>query len=172
MLNFQKSQIPERFWMAETTLPLASYFIFGPVGVGKTYLAAGLAINALKDGMRSVAFRSTFSLFAQLRAHNPRDYDDYSRVIIENAKLLVIDDLGKESMTAWKFEQLFGLINHRYEHQLLTVMTSNFSLSELGEAFASSANSLSSEVNAQAIVSRIYELCEPKELTGIDRRTQ
>jgi DNA replication protein DnaC len=158
-MNPEKAQIPAKFRDAQTEWPIASYFLCGEVGTGKTYTAAALALKA--DGY--VSFRSSFSLFNQLREYDPRDPNDYSKAIIENADFLVIDDVGKEKMTDWKFEQLFGLINHRYENELTTTITSNFTLSELAVLWGD-------DINGQAIVSRIAEMCDVVLLDGIDRR--
>lgn len=162
-MDKQKAQIPPIFWEAETDLPVCSYFITGEVGTGKSYTASALAIKAIEESIGYVSFRSVKSLFDHIREYDPFNPNDYSRAIIENASLLVIDDAGKESMTDWKFEQLFGLINHRYEHGLTTIITSNYSLSELAQKWGNDAN-------GQAIVSRIYEMCEVIVKTGDDKR--
>lgn len=46
---------------------------------------------------------------------------------------LILDDIGTSKTTDWVLEQLYLLINYRYEMKLTTIYTSNYSLDELGE---------------------------------------
>lgn len=45
--------------------------------------------------------------------------------------LLIVDDLGTESSTPWAREKLFQIFNHRYNHRLATVVTSNANLDSI-----------------------------------------
>ena len=56
---------------------------------------------------------------------------------IRNANLLVLDDLGTENSTAWASEKLFQIINHRYNEQLPTVITSNAKLDRIEDRIVS-----------------------------------
>ncbi len=65
-------------------------------------------------------------LLDHLRAtFNPNSPVSYDRRFeeIRNSELLVLDDLGTQSATAWAREKLFQLFNHRYNAQLPTVIT-------------------------------------------------
>ena len=57
-------------------------------------------------------------------------YDDLFEQL-RNTPLLILDDLGAQSSTPWAQEKLFQLINHRYNAQLPTVITTNQRLDEL-----------------------------------------
>ena len=48
--------------------------------------------------------------------------------------LLIFDDLGAETSTAWAEEKLYQIVVHRHEARLPTVITSAFSIDELEEA--------------------------------------
>ena len=50
---------------------------------------------------------------------------------VKNAPLLVLDDFGKQTTTPWAQEKLYQVINHRYNAQLPTVITTNCSTDEL-----------------------------------------
>jgi DNA replication protein DnaC len=50
-----------------------------------------------------------------------------------NTPLLILDDLGVQNSTPWAKEKLDQLLNHRYIHELPTVITMSTSLSELDE---------------------------------------
>jgi DNA replication protein DnaC len=103
-------------------------FFHGGCGVGKTHLAVAIA-NAIKKQQNiGVYFRVVPDLLDQLRATfdpaNGVAYDDRFQQI-RNAHLLVLDDLGTEQTTPWAREKLYQLVNHRYNEQLPTVITSN-----------------------------------------------
>lgn len=103
-------------------------FFHGNCGVGKTHLAVAIANEIIKQKQVGVYFRVVPDLLDQLRATfdptNGVAYDDRFQQI-RNAHLLVLDDLGTEQATPWAREKLYQLINHRYNEQLPTVVTSN-----------------------------------------------
>lgn len=142
--------------------PLKSYFLYGDIGTGKTYEAAGLAREALRQGL-TTRFYSMARLFDAILGYDRHDPSDYTLSSIRNCGFLVIDDLGKEKLTEWKYEQLFEVIDHRYGHEKMTCITSNYSLSELADKWGEN-------IGGQAIVSRIAEMCSVVKLTGEDRR--
>lgn len=115
--------------------------LHGAVGVGKTHLAAAIAnAYAGRNIQAAVYFRVVPDLLDQLRATFDPDtgvaYDERFQQI-RNANLLVLDDLGTENTTAWASEKLFQLLNHRYNEQLPTVITSNAKLDRIEDRIVS-----------------------------------
>ena len=69
--------------------------------------------------------------------------------------LLHIDDLGAENQTDWVLEQLYSIVNARYESERAIVTTSNLMPDELGDRLGART------------VSRLVEICgEPIPLFG------
>jgi DNA replication protein DnaC len=105
----------------------------GTYGCGKTHLAAAIA-NARIDLGYPVLFMVAPDLLDHLRGtFNPTsevNYDDLFEQL-RSTSLLVLDDLGAQSSTPWAQEKLFQLLNHRYNAQLPTVITTNQRLEEL-----------------------------------------
>ncbi len=100
--------------------------MIGPYGCGKTHLAAAILHQSAEDGIPGM-FVVVPELLTRIR-EGYRAGDDRADSIIDAAKntpLLVLDDLGAEKASAWVQEQLYMLINHRYEHMLPTVITTN-----------------------------------------------
>lgn len=113
--------------------------LLGPTGCGKTHLAAAIANQQIEAG-RPVYFVVVPDLLDHLRsAYGPDSKVTYDELFetIRTAPLLILDDLGAHSSTPWAEEKLYQLINHRYNHRLPTVITTNLALDELDERLAS-----------------------------------
>lgn len=113
--------------------PSGWLLLFGGYGCGKTHLAAAIANQVIARGQPAL-FVVVPDLLDHLRAtyspHSVVTYDDRFEGI-RNAPLLVLDDLGTQSSTAWAQEKLFQILNYRYNAQLPTVITSNQPLDEI-----------------------------------------
>lgn len=107
-------------------------------GNGKTHLAAAIA-NYVADEGQPVLFIVVPDLLDHLRAtFNPasgvrldKRFDE-----IKKAPLLVLDDLGTESATAWAREKLYQLFNYRYAARLPTVITTATPVDEIDPRLA------------------------------------
>jgi DNA replication protein DnaC len=136
-------------------------WLFGDTGTGKTTLAMLVSKMALEAG-HSVAIYSLPKLLAHIR----RTYDsepggDSYLAFFErltSVDLLHIDDLGAEKRSDWVLEQLYALINERYEAQRSVLVTTNLPHEELEEQIGSRT------------VSRLSQICDEVPLFGSDRR--
>ncbi len=116
------------------------WLVFNSVGYGngKTHLAAAIANHVTNQG-DSVLFIVVPDLLDHLRAtFNPasgmrldKRFDE-----VKTAPLLVLDDLGTESATAWAREKLYQLFNYRYNARLPTVITTATPVDELDPRLA------------------------------------
>ncbi|KUK12649.1 MAG: Replicative DNA helicase loader DnaI [Moorella sp. 60_41] len=113
-------------------------FIFGPVGSGKTFLAAAVA-NALTAMHREVLFVVVPDLLDEIRAtydrrpeaETPTEHELLTTA--RDAPVLILDDLGAHNYTEWTRNKIFSLINYRLIHDLPVVITSNLDLKQLEE---------------------------------------
>jgi DNA replication protein DnaC len=134
-------------------------WIVGDVGTGKTTLAMLVSKEALDAG-RSVAIYSLPRLLNLLREslESPGGLIDLLDRLAA-VDLLHIDDLGAENQTDWVLEQLYSIVNSRYEAERAIITTSNLMPEELSERLGART------------VSRLEEICgEPIPLFGEDRR--
>ncbi len=105
----------------------------GGYGSGKTHLAAAIANYRAGLGDPPL-FVMVPDLLDHLRAtFSPNSSVAFDRRFdeIRTASLLVLDDLGTQSMTPWVREKLYQLFNYRYNAELPTVITSSDSLEEM-----------------------------------------
>lgn len=105
----------------------------GTYGCGKTHLAAAVGNGRLAAG-DFVLFITAPDLLDHLRsAYGPEAELGYDQTFerMRDAQLLILDDLGAENPSAWAMEKLFQLLNHRYNHRLPTVITTNADLERL-----------------------------------------
>jgi len=105
----------------------------GRYGSGKTHLAAAIANYRAGKGLPPL-FVMVPDLLDHLRStFNPESTVSYDRRFneIKTAPLLVLDDLGTQSMTPWVKEKLYQLFNYRYNAGLATVITTADTLSEI-----------------------------------------
>ena len=137
-------------------------WLFGGVGTGKTTLAM-LVSRAALDAGRTVAIYSLPRLLAEIRATFDADAEGaYVQLLdrLTEVDLLHVDDLGAEKTSAWVLEQLYSIVNARYEAERSVVVTTNLD-----------AGALSDQIGERT-VSRLEEMCEMLPLHGRDRRRQ
>jgi len=145
-------------------------WLMGNTGTGKTTLGMLVAKEALAAS-KTVGVYFTPRLLTRIRqtyqeAESPTAYDDFFRRVT-SVDLLYIDDLGSERHTDWVVEQLYALINERYENQRPLLVTSN-SDSDVDKG----QRQLEEQIGPRT-VSRLVEICgDPLPLFGPDRRVQ
>ena len=114
-------------------VPEGWLLLSGPYGCGKTHLAASIA-NTLITEQVAVLFILVPNLLDHLRAaFDPESelvHDDLFEQVCA-VPVLILDDLGTQRTTPWAQEKLFQLLNHRYNAQLPTVITTNQRLEDL-----------------------------------------
>jgi DNA replication protein DnaC len=127
-------------------------YLWGPRGTGKSLLAAAAA-NLSRESGRTVAYVSAPQLLFDLRAGFKDNTTSEQIDHLQQANLVVIDDLGAEQATEWAIEQLFLIFNARYQKQASTVVTSNVALDRLPESYGRIADRLRQAENIPLITS-------------------
>ena len=135
-------------------------WFYGSVGTGKTTLAM-LVSRAALDAGRSVAIYSLPRLLAEIRATFEADsegsYVDFLDRLAA-VDLLHVDDVGAERTSDWVLEQLYAIVNARYEDERSVIITTNLERDELVEQIR------------ERTVSRLEEMCTLVPLYGEDAR--
>ena len=120
---------------AETFKPKSeSLILVGECGTGKTHLAVAILQRVVQKGIFGV-FVTVPELINSIKKNFDSKTKNYEVIdLVKTADFLVLDDLGaekEEKPGSWVSEQLFIIMNARYEKALPTVITSNFTLDEL-----------------------------------------
>jgi len=132
----------------------------GDIGTGKTTLAMLVSKAALEAG-RSVAIYSVPRLLTTIRTtFNDDSAHSHAELLDKLAAvdLLHLDDLGAENSTPWVLEELYSIVNTRYEEKRSMVVTTNLE----DEALAAQIG--------QRTVSRLAEMCWDVPVYGHDGR--
>ncbi len=130
--QFRRLSSDARAFAAE---PEGWILIHGPSGAGKTHVAAAIA-NACMERGNPALFVVVPDLLDHLRAaYNPGAEVRYDALFeqVRSAPVLILDDLGTQNATAWAEEKLFQILNHRYNAQLPTVVTTNLPVDRLDD---------------------------------------
>lgn len=122
--------------------------IYGPPGTGKTHLAAAiLRVVVAHGGEMSFAW-----------VHVPSQIDNLGAYT--SKRFLVLDDLSGVAWSPSMVRVMHGVVNHRYEQQLPTVITTNQGREQLEKAFGAD------------LVDRLYEMCQIVATKGTSMRRQ
>lgn len=137
-------------------------WFMGDVGTGKTTLAMLVSKEALKRGY-DVAIYSVPRLLAEIRdtydaAASARSYAAFFSQLVD-VDLLHLDDLGAERQTEWVLEQLYAIVNERYEQERSIVVTTNLV----------ETSGLEEQIGRRT-VSRLTEMTDQLPLFGPDLR--
>ncbi len=151
-------------------LPTKGFYLYGQFGVGKSFVLGALANELATIKVRSVVVFVPEFLREMKNAigdNSLQEKIDY----VKKAPVLMLDDLGAETMSAWTRDEILGTIFHyRMAEQLPTFITSNFNYDELEHHLAQSQKGDLEVVKAARIMERIKAITEPVQMGGKNRR--
>jgi DNA replication protein DnaC len=182
--NFQRLlNIPKKFWSAEfdnyqpispaqrRALEVCKYFVLnfnpeegkgitlvGPPQMGKTHLVVGVLKALYREKKVRGFFFDTKEMLFQLRFYAGSQEDKYSRLLkfLMTLPVLALDDLGSERLSDWSIEVISLLITHRYNHQLSTLITTNYQLKKSEEELLASLE----ERLSPGVVGKLFHMNE------------
>ncbi len=133
---------------------------FGEVGTGKTFISACIANALIDEGYPCMVtnFSRLTNTLSGMFEGKQKYIDDLNKF-----DLLVIDDLASERDTEYMGEIVQTIIDSRYRAGLPLIITTNLTSEELKNP---------AEIRKKRIYSRLFEMCIPIEVAGMDRRRQ
>ncbi|MCL2817496.1 MAG: ATP-binding protein [Clostridiales bacterium] len=127
-----------------------SLLLEGGVGRGKSFLAAACANELVNNGIETL-FLAVPEFLDEIRAGYQKSGEFSEGELTGRAcgvPVLILDDLGAHNFSDWTKNKIFTIINHRVNHSLPCVITTNLNIEEMKDAVG------------ERTVSRILELCD------------
>ncbi|MBE6925884.1 MAG: DNA replication protein DnaC [Ruminococcaceae bacterium] len=109
----------------------------GGTGLGKTMLSACIATEVTENGFM-VSYESAGHLFSKLEKNRFMPSEETAMAVaeIENAQLLIIDDLGTEMPSSFVTAALYSLINDRILSGKPTIISTNLNAQEIAARYS------------------------------------
>lgn len=143
-------------------------YLHGSFGSGKSFILAALLNELAKNGANTVIIYYP----EMLRLLKESFSDDFGLLMhqIKTSDVLMIDDIGAESVSSWSRDEILGtILQYRMDSKLPTFFTSNLNIEELEEHLANTKNSIDIP-KAKRIIERIKQLTDDLELISENRR--
>lgn len=131
---------------------------YGPVGTGKSFTAACIA-NELMDQCVPVVMTS----FVKILQNIQNGEEERILATLNEAKLLILDDLGTERNTDYALEKVYNIIDSRSRAAMPMILTTNLDLQEMMST---------EDIRYRRIYDRIFETCYPVNIPGESFRRQ
>ena len=151
-------------------LPKKGFYLYGEFGVGKSFVLGAIANELASLKVPSVlVFVPEFLRELKNSIHDQtlQEKVDY----VKQAPVLMLDDIGAESLTSWARDEILGSILHyRMSEQLPTFITSNLDYKQLEIHLAETSRGEMDVVKAAKIMERIKAVTFPIRMTGRNRR--
>lgn len=151
-----------RAWSPE----VGGVYLYGPVGTGKSHDAAALVKVAWSflrkrnpGSVPNVLWRGVPAMMDDIAATFGTNRE-YPMDAVKAADILVLDDIGMSDDMAFAVRKMYALLEHRNQHGLVTLVTSNRDL-----------DGLAKHLDSPQIASRLAQMCAQVSYEGFpDRR--
>lgn len=149
---------------------LKGLYLHGSFGSGKTYIISALLNELARKNYKTVIIYYPELLNILKSTFDSKD--EYNEVFneIKTSDVLLIDDIGAETVTNWSRDEVLGtILQYRMEQNLTTFFTSNLTIDELETHLSIVKNNID-KVKARRIIERIKQLTTDIELISKNRR--
>lgn len=145
-------------------------YLNGNFGSGKTYLLSAMLNELAKKGTKVAIIYYPEFLRALKESFNTADEFKYKFNYVKKVDVLLLDDIGAETLTEWSRDEILGtILQYRMEENLPTLFTSNLTMEEL-EVHLSIANRNIDKLKARRIMERIKQLTVNMTLISENKR--
>lgn len=116
-------------------------FMYGPTGLGKTFLSSCIAKKLLDSG-KIVFYQTAYNIFEILESYKFNKEPESNQLIKEQVKalyevdLLIIDDLGTEFSSTFTNAAFFNILNTRILNKKKTIINTNLEMEDIVEKYS------------------------------------
>lgn len=170
-------------FVGEYPLEKKGLLLIGPIGVGKTHLAAGIIRELIVQKGIPCLFYDYRELLKEIQnSYNPSVQTTEMQVLqpVFETEVLVLDELGAIKPTEWVWDTVSHVLNTRYNDERTTIITTNYCDQrpggevERGSNYAAAARANREETLGDRIGermrSRLHEMCRIVDIKGEDYR--
>lgn len=145
-------------------------YLQGTFGVGKSFLLGAIANSLAERGfITTIVHFPTFTV--EMKQAIGKDMVGPKLDAVKKSPVLMIDDLGAESMTSWIRDDVLSVIlQYRMQEQLVTFFSSNLDLKDLEKHLSVTQRGEQEPLKARRIMERIRYLAQEITMSGNDRR--
>jgi primosomal protein DnaI len=145
-------------------------YLFGSLGVGKSYLL-GAACNKLAE--RGIASYMVYApdFFREMKGAIAEHKVDEKLQALKEVPVLIFDDIGAENISGWARDEVLGaILQYRVMEKLPTLYTSNYNYDQLEDHLAYSQKGGIEQLKAKRIMERIRHYTDAYFISGSNRR--
>lgn len=145
-------------------------YLKGTFGVGKSFLLGAIANRLAERGfVTTIIHFPTFTV--EMKQAIAKDLVGEKLDAVKKSPVLMIDDLGAESMTSWIRDDVLSVIlQYRMQEQLVTFFSSNLDLKDLEKHLTVTQRGEQEPLKARRLMERIRYLAKEITMSGNDRR--
>jgi primosomal protein DnaI len=154
----------------QSGIRLKGLYLHGKFGVGKSYLLGAIANELAEKGISSMIVYFP-ELVREFKASIGDQTLNSKIEAIKKVPILMLDDLGAETMSSWLRDEVLGpILQFRMLENLPTFFSSNFNYEELEHHLTYSQRGEEEKIKARRVMERIRYLTEAVEVGGPNRR--
>lgn len=147
-------------------------YLYGPLGVGKSYLLGAACNELAKRNIGSIMVYSP-DFFREMKEAIVEQTVHEKIQALKEVPVLIFDDIGAENISPWARDEVLGaILNYRIMEKLPTLYTSNYNYDQLEEHLAYSQRGGFEQLKAKRIMERIRHYTDAYFVKGKNRRAR
>ncbi len=147
-------------------VPERGFYLYGNFGIGKSFILGALANELATRRIQTVVVYVPEFLREMKQSIQNQTLDEKID-FVKRAAVLMLDDIGAETMSTWTRDEVLGtILQYRMAEKLPVFFTSNFDYKELEHHLTTSQRGEKEPVKAARIMERIRMVSQPFKLGG------